>query len=340
MSRKRKLLDIETVESYGRRIKKRKLSPLSLVKCPICNRLVDNGFINLHLDSDCSGMESDNTKCDATNGPKYRMAECPKCGVAVLRGGINMHLDLDCEMVRNKVVAIKKGSDIRKYETALPGLYLHRDFVTEEESDRLLQEIKGYPWSRNRDVGLRGKRRSQHYGPELDEMYRVKTGSKDFTKLPPLAHQIGQRISDFWNSCSGVSSGSLRNKMSSLKSNDFNELLVNEYQAHDELLFHFDQRGAFEELLCGLSLVSHSTMSFQHGTNDYDVIKMALPPRSVYFMSGKARYVYKHGFIKNDIRGYRISLTYRTVRMIFGPKNTAKQMSKQNKLAFNVAKKS
>ncbi len=204
----------------------------------------------------------------------------------------------------------------------MPGLYLHTNFISEQESENILQEINNNKWTKNRDSQLRGTRRSQHYVPPMDEMYRVVSNNKFFTSLPELSKR------------SKIPIQSLNNKLSE-KANDFNELLVNEYQKSDRLLFHFDQRGAFEELLCGLSLCNRSIMAFQHKDNKYDIIKVVLPPRSVCFMSGDARYKYKHGFMIGDILGYRVSLTYRTVKAIF---YDAKPPKKKTENVYSVSK--
>ncbi len=46
-------------------------------------------------------------------------------------------------------------------------------------------------------------------------------------------------------------------------------------------------------------------------------VKVEVPANSCYFMTGKSRYDYKHGFKEGGIVGHRISCTFRTVKDIF-----------------------
>jgi hypothetical protein len=70
------------------------------------------------------------------------------------------------------------------------------------------------------------------------------------------------------------------------------ELFVNEYVAGNDLYSHHDNRTTYDKCIIGVSLLSDVEMEFSQGKKH---ILIPIPRRSLYLMTGKSRYVYKHG---------------------------------------------
>lgn len=100
----------------------------------------------------------------------------------------------------------------------------------------------------------------------------------------------------------------------------WNQVIVNEYQTGQGISAHVDSFAYGDTILC-YTLGSGATMRFTHSiTGERKDLYVA--PRSVYIMTGEARYQWKHEMIsrKSDIvdgkkiqRGRRISITLRIV---------------------------
>ena len=279
-----------------------------------------------------SKRQQNNTKTrknlQQANAKSTEWIKCPICNDKVLSSQINMHIDSNCdsklrqmkEKANNKKTNnsnTKTSKHCKEYKTMVPGLYLVPNFISEEEEKELIKEVESQKWRLTE-----AKRRIQHYGPPMDRMYRVVASKKEFTKLPPKCLNIAEKIRLFWNNLDGIL---YQPNELAVVNNEFDELLVNEYHSHNCLELHFDQRGAFEELLVGISLLSDSIMTFQHCDKNYMQKNVCLPAKSCYFMTGDSRYCFKHGFLKNSISGRRISLTFRTVKKIFGGLTTNKK---------------
>jgi len=80
----------------------------------------------------------------------------------------------------------------------------------------------------------------------------------------------------------------------------------------DALGFHKDNPIAYTEVICGVSLLSDVWIHYQYLKEE---IKVLIPKRSLYLLTGLARYKWKHGIPPDSLVGgdKRISLTYRKV---------------------------
>jgi alkylated DNA repair dioxygenase AlkB len=92
--------------------------------------------------------------------------------------------------------------------------------------------------------------------------------------------------------------------MEKLESPATSELYINEYNPGDSLQPHFDHRTTYDECIFGISLLSDTNMVF--GSES-----VRIPRRSMYLMTGKARFSLKHSIPK--IEQKRVSITFRTV---------------------------
>jgi len=88
------------------------------------------------------------------------------------------------------------------------------------------------------------------------------------------------------------------------------ELQINEYRSADALGFHKDNTIAYSEVICGVSLLTDCWIHYQYFKEE---VKVLIPKNSLYLLTGKARYQWKHGIPPNSLVGgdHRVSLTYR-----------------------------
>ncbi|KAA3438403.1 alpha-ketoglutarate-dependent dioxygenase AlkB [Rufibacter hautae] len=185
-----------------------------------------------------------------------------------------------------------------RVETAVPGLLLYHDFISESMEEELIKEIDNQIWVVDYD------RRLQYYGyrNELESPYNL----VEFPiPMPPLIHKVSEQITE-----QGIVS---------LKPD---QVIINEYFPGEGLRPHKD-RNYFENQICGVNLGSGCIMKFIHIKNK-DVVDVEVPRRSVYVMQDDARYKWNHSIPsrKKDVvdgnvkhRERRLSITYRKVIM-------------------------
>lgn len=182
-------------------------------------------------------------------------------------------------------------------ETALPGLLLYPDFLSEAREQQLLNEIDAQIWI------VDYARRLQYYGyrNELDEPYDL---IKFPVPMPPLIYQLSQEI--------------VGQKILLLQPD---QVIINEYVPGEGIKPHKD-RAYYENQICGVNLGSSCIMRFVKGKN-LEVIDVEVPRRSMYIMQDDARKKWKHGIPprKKDVvdgnvlhRERRVSITYRKVK--------------------------
>ena len=90
------------------------------------------------------------------------------------------------------------------------------------------------------------------------------------------------------------------------------QIIVNEFLAGQGLKPHFDRKDYFKDLIVGISLGSGTVMNFQKLSEKKELY---LPRRSLYWLSGDARYKWKHGIPPrkyDPINGIKIPRTTRT----------------------------
>jgi alkylated DNA repair dioxygenase AlkB len=191
-------------------------------------------------------------------------------------------------------------------ETAVPGLFLVLDFMSEKQEAALISAIDTEVWIWNRAQ----TRRVQMYGVKHDEQYRVHAKAS-VTPLPQYADDLIADIQDI------VSEYFPRHAdyIHKLGAPKVTEVFVNEYDATSSLQFHTDHTITFEEIIVGISLGAESLFRFQRcDVKDQEQV-VSLPRRSIYFMTGPSRTDYKHGMREGDCQGLRrVSLTFRVVR--------------------------
>ncbi|KAL1530102.1 hypothetical protein AB1Y20_001024 [Prymnesium parvum] len=189
---------------------------------------------------------------------------------------------------------------------AVPGLMLLRDFLSCAVEQSILKSIYATSWTTNReDV------------PRKVQIYGARRCGSEFprdqaTQLPPWGSALAKCIVMALRRTPQTEKCSSLDK---LGSHETSVVYVNEYlQSTQALNFHFDSIHLFDEVIVGISLGSPCMFSFAHKSGDRDIVDVLLPSRSMYVMSGGARYDFLHGLRANSLQGnLRVSITYRTV---------------------------
>lgn len=181
-------------------------------------------------------------------------------------------------------------------ETAVPGLLLYHDFISEEMEAELIREIDSQIWV------VDYNRRLQYYGyrNELEAPYDL---VQIPVPMPPHIHKLSQNL--------------VEQKIITMQPD---QVIINEYAPGEGLRPHKD-RNYFENQICGVNLGSGCIMRFIKITGG-DVVDVPTPRRSVYVMQDDARYKWNHSIPsrkKDTIDGLvqhrerRLSITYRKV---------------------------
>lgn len=181
-------------------------------------------------------------------------------------------------------------------ETAVPGLLLYPDFISESMEVELIREIDAQTWV------VDYNRRLQYYGyrNELEAPYDL---IQIPVPMPPMIRQLSQMI--------------VEQKIVSMQPD---QVIINEYAPGEGLKPHKD-RNYFENQICGVNLGSGCIMRFIKIAGG-DVQDVPAPRRSVYVMQDDARYKWNHSIPsrkKDTIDGMvqhrerRLSITYRKV---------------------------
>ena len=174
----------------------------------------------------------------------------------------------------------------------LPGLLLVPDAVTSAEEARLAMRIDAAPLAPFEFGQWRGKRLTSHYGSAYD----FARGRLD--EAPPLPDWLL----------------GLRERLAPIAGLEPEQLaaaLLIRYDPGAGIGWHRD-RPQYGEVL-GLSLGAPCVMRLRRRTADgFERRKLALPPRSLYRLSGEVRWEWEHSIAPMELA--RRSITFRTLR--------------------------
>ncbi|MGJ8561865.1 MAG: alpha-ketoglutarate-dependent dioxygenase AlkB [Litorimonas sp.] len=179
------------------------------------------------------------------------------------------------------------------------GLTYLENYISDDETDRLVQEIDAAPW--RTDL----KRRVQHYGYRYD--YKARQARRDdyLGPLPALFQQLAERLT-FEGHFQAVP----------------DQVIVNEYQPGQGISAHIDCQPCFGETIASLSLLSACVIRFASQTLSQQM-ELHLQSASLLVLSGDARHLWTHAIPvrKTDVfegqkyfRSRRLSLTFRTMK--------------------------
>jgi len=188
--------------------------------------------------------------------------------------------------------------------TGVPGLFLIYNFLSKTEESELHSSIESLPWDTNRAQ----TRRVQLYVPWKEEPKFVITPKPHLTPLPPSSKDIAKKIKKI---------GKQNFRQFNWDSYNIDEdiaceLQINEYGPVDALGFHKDNPIAYTEVICGVSLLCDCWIHYQLRNQE---VKVLIPKRSLYLLTGAARYQWKHGIPPESLVGgeKRVSFTFRKV---------------------------
>lgn len=179
------------------------------------------------------------------------------------------------------------------------GLTYLENYISENEADRLVQDIDAAPW--RTDL----KRRVQHYGYRYDYKARQARREDYLGSLPELFQHLAERL---------TAEGHFQTLP--------DQVIVNEYQPGQGISAHIDCQPCFGETIASLSLLSACVMRFASLTHS-QLMELHLQPASLLVLSGDARHLCTHAIPsrKTDVfegqkhfRSRRLSLTFRTMK--------------------------
>jgi DNA oxidative demethylase len=175
------------------------------------------------------------------------------------------------------------------------GLLYEPDFVSREEERGLLGELERFEFAEVRMRGQVAKRTVLHFGLRYDyEGWRL-------TPAPPLPEPLlwlRQRAASF----AGIDPEALV------------ETLVSRYPPGAGIGWHRDAP-MFGPRVVGASLLSACAMRFQRRRAGVrDTHTEGLLPRSVYALTGAARWSWQHSILSTP--GLRYSVTFRTLASV------------------------
>ncbi len=175
------------------------------------------------------------------------------------------------------------------------GLHYREDFLTEDEEQRLIDEIAEVKFSAFALRGVVARRRVAFFGASYDE--------GPAAPLPPFLLRWRERLS----------------RWAGISAETFAMALINEYRPGTPIGWHRDSPQY--DLVAGISLRSDCRMRFrpyrspaappsrQPRIATHEVV---LQRRSAYLMTGESRQAYEHQI--PPVKALRYSVTFRTLR--------------------------
>lgn len=181
----------------------------------------------------------------------------------------------------------------RSLPTPFEGFELLRDLVEDpEEEAALLQEMEAWPWRPSQSG-----RWKQDFGPKANFKKRLVKVPEDWQGLPSYAHRLLRR---------------LRARCGLLGDFDVAEFLSLLYDPDEGAnhALHVDDVWLWGERIVGVSLRGAATFTFYDPVGQIEV-RVPLPRRSAYVLSGAVRFKWQHGILDGDIESPRVALTFR-----------------------------
>jgi DNA oxidative demethylase len=173
-----------------------------------------------------------------------------------------------------------------------PGFVFQPNFLAPEEEAQLLEFIRTIPLRTFEMKGVTAKRRIASYGWHYSfQSYRL----TEAEPIPPIFEPVRERAA----------------ALADIQPQAFSEVLVTEYQPGAGIGWHRDAPPF--GIVAGISMAGSCRMRFQKGKGDErQVTAIALPPRSIYLLTGEARTNWEHTI--PPTKELRYSLTFRTLK--------------------------
>jgi alkylated DNA repair dioxygenase AlkB len=174
--------------------------------------------------------------------------------------------------------------------SSIEGFFYHKDFIGRDEEAGLIKHADSNAWDTT------WKRRIQQYGYSYGTSRRESLGG-----MPEWLSWLCNRLRD-----------------EDIFKQTPNQVIVNEYMPGQGIAPHVDYLSHYGNTVASLSLGSPVVMNFI--CKGKEKISVLLEPRSLFVLSGSARFDWKHGIAprKTDhfsgtmiTRGRRVSCTFR-----------------------------
>ncbi|XP_059620355.1 alkylated DNA repair protein alkB homolog 8 [Phlebotomus argentipes] len=231
---------------------------------------------------------------------------------------IFQHLHGKAKLAQNQgLIFLSFCRDLPKIEspwernTIPPGLVVLKDFISEEEEEKLMKCVN---WTEEASGKELKHRQVKHFG------YEFRYGSNDVDPEVPLNEKIPQECHILWER--------MHKKYPDIDWSTPDQLTVNKYAPGQGIPPHCDTHSAFSGPIVSLSLGSDVVMEFRSASGEDTCV--LLPRRCILLMTGESRYNWTHGITPRcmDIvpsgsenasltilkRSIRISFTFRTLR--------------------------
>jgi alkylated DNA repair dioxygenase AlkB len=180
-----------------------------------------------------------------------------------------------------KVIKIKK----------VPGLYYIENFI--DDDINIISKLDNQEWKSI--TNSQNSRLVQHYG-YIYNYSNYKSNTKTIDMIPCLV----DIKNDIKNICIQLN---ICDDMF-----NFDQCICNNYYKDQKISKHIDSL-TFDKIICCLTLGNEGCMRFSINDIKHDII---VNPKSLYIMSGDARYKWTHEMLSNK-GDRRISITYRKV---------------------------
>jgi len=215
------------------------------------------------------------------------------------------------------------------------GFHLVPNWVTAEEVAAVLHFCHGVPdseWETRLGTNkcpIEGTQRKNFGITAKYEKARQAAGKKHSVcaALPDVLANMGIRA---LNDCKVWSKGWSTTCTDISKQGVFEQAYVQRYKPGQTLGFHFDERGAFCELICGVTICGEGNFLLSSTSGSQEISKkqqeqdnvasVKLPPLSLYVMTGMSRFDLRHAVVQHG-QAERISVTFRSP----APKNWIKE---------------
>ncbi|WP_244553962.1 alpha-ketoglutarate-dependent dioxygenase AlkB [Bradyrhizobium arachidis] len=177
-------------------------------------------------------------------------------------------------------------------DAGLPeGMKYQRDFLTAEEEERLLIDIKALPFREFEFRGFTGKRRTVSFGWRYDFNGGGLTKADD---MPEFLTGLRGRAEAFAGSAPG----------------SFQQVLVTEYASGAGIGWHKD-RSVFGDVV-GISLLSACLFRLRRRKDiGFEQHNLSAEPRSIYLLRGPSRTEWQHSI--PAVESLRYSITFRNL---------------------------
>ena len=176
---------------------------------------------------------------------------------------------------------------------ALPkGFLYHQNFLTEQDHADLLRVFESLPFEPFDFHGYIARRRIVEYGWEYDFSTRHASATKP---LPDFLLPLRERAAAF----------------AGIPPQELVASVITEYTLGAPIGWHRDVPQF--EIVIGISLGGAARMRFKPYKGEGKIISVTLEPRSIYVISGAARWNFQHSI--PAVAELRYSITFRSLRM-------------------------